>query len=298
MHANIIVVPAGQEYTFHPLASAFPLLEGSEFAALVEDIKAHGLNEAIVLYEDKILDGRNRYRACTAAGIEPRYCEIDFGNYDAAMAHVISANIHRRHLTTEQRNELIEQLLKAKPEQSDRQIARTAKVDHKKVGAVRRKAEERGEIPHVERRTDAKGRAQPATKPKSRPPRFNAELYAINVAFSIEGLAKMLNKSPKRFDAVLDHLHADIDVIDALAALSLNPRFSALLNKAIENGGAAPVNDSIAVTEKTNITAAGNDADTAKSAESAERTTPIVTTIMPVLVTPMTSWREQTHAEK
>jgi hypothetical protein len=57
----------------HPLANLFPLLEGSEFEELVADIKANGLVEPIVMFEDKILDGRNRYRACLAAGVEPAF---------------------------------------------------------------------------------------------------------------------------------------------------------------------------------------------------------------------------------
>ena len=54
------------DLVFHPLANIFPLLEGEPFDALVADIKASGLCEAVWLYEGQILDGRNRYRACQA----------------------------------------------------------------------------------------------------------------------------------------------------------------------------------------------------------------------------------------
>jgi hypothetical protein len=78
--------------------------------------------------------------------------------------HVISANIQRRHLTAEQKRELIATLIKAQPEKSNRQIAKTVKADDKTVGSVRRELERRAEVPHVETRTDTKGRQQPARK--------------------------------------------------------------------------------------------------------------------------------------
>ena len=56
---------------FHPLANAFPLLEGAEFDELVASIRARGQLEKIIVFEDPILDGRNRYRACLVAGVEP-----------------------------------------------------------------------------------------------------------------------------------------------------------------------------------------------------------------------------------
>jgi ParB-like chromosome segregation protein Spo0J len=154
---------------FHPLADIFPLMEGAEFDELVADIKANGQHARIVLKDGMILDGRNRYRACRKLGVEPSFvCKAYSDQITDPAAYVISANIHRRHLTAEQKRDLLVKLVAAQPEKADRVIAREAKVDHKQVSRARRKAEA---LAPVEKRTgaDGKARKQPAKKaPKVR----------------------------------------------------------------------------------------------------------------------------------
>jgi len=87
---------------FHPLADAFPLLEGREFMDLSDDIAANGLLNPVVIFEGKILDGRNRYRACLAAGVEPFRREFE-GDFAAARRFVISENLRRRHMSESER---------------------------------------------------------------------------------------------------------------------------------------------------------------------------------------------------
>ena len=88
---------AHQAMEFHEAAGIFPLLEGQEFDALVESIRAHGLKESIKLYQGKVLDGRNRQTACLSAGVKPRYEEADVDR--SAADYVFQLNYHRRHLT-------------------------------------------------------------------------------------------------------------------------------------------------------------------------------------------------------
>jgi N6-adenosine-specific RNA methylase IME4 len=87
---------------YHPMAELFPLLEGEEFEELKRDIAAHGLREAIWLHPDgRILDGRNRHRACLETGTKPQYRTWDRNG--STLHFVVSLNLHRRHLTSSQR---------------------------------------------------------------------------------------------------------------------------------------------------------------------------------------------------
>lgn len=85
---------------FHEVANLFPLIEGQEFEELVKDIKENGLQQPIWTYKNKIIDGRNRYRACKKAGVEPRYQEWD--GKGSLVAFAVSLNVKRRHLTSSQ----------------------------------------------------------------------------------------------------------------------------------------------------------------------------------------------------
>jgi len=85
---------------FHEIANTLPLMEGPEFDELCRDISANGLIEPIWTYQGKILDGRNRYRACMKVGIAPQYREYVGDN---PLDFVISLNLKRRHLNESQR---------------------------------------------------------------------------------------------------------------------------------------------------------------------------------------------------
>jgi phage N-6-adenine-methyltransferase len=85
---------------FHPLANIFPLLDGQAYSDLIADISKHGVREPVWLYDGQILDGRNRWRAADAAGVE---CETRDYEGDDPAGFVVSLNLHRRHLSESQR---------------------------------------------------------------------------------------------------------------------------------------------------------------------------------------------------
>jgi len=88
---------------FHEYANKFPMMGEEKFKWLVNDIKQNGLMDVIYTYEGKILDGRNRYKACLEAGVEPRFQKWN-GEHGSIGHFVFAKNAGRRDLTASQRS--------------------------------------------------------------------------------------------------------------------------------------------------------------------------------------------------
>lgn len=58
-------------YENHPLANVFPMMDDAQLRKLTSDIAFDGLKEPILLFENKILEGRSRYIATQKAKVEP-----------------------------------------------------------------------------------------------------------------------------------------------------------------------------------------------------------------------------------
>ena len=185
----------------HPAAELFPRMSEAELRALGEDIRRTGITSPIVLWRDAaqvfLLDGVSRLDAIEmmAGGItlvppsrgrkwsieasDRRFClgsaMIETSAFATPFtsgipdpfAYVISANIHRRHLSAEQRRDLIAKLIKATPEKSDRQIAATVRASPTTVGTVRAEMESKGDVSTLDTRTDSRGRQQSAHRAPS-----------------------------------------------------------------------------------------------------------------------------------
>jgi hypothetical protein len=96
--------------TVHPAAALFPLLDGAEKKAFVEDVRAHGVREPLKTWRGYLIDGRNRLMACEAIGITPFYKEMNFADEVEVIDYIISENVKRRHLDAGQRAMLGEAL--------------------------------------------------------------------------------------------------------------------------------------------------------------------------------------------
>jgi hypothetical protein len=177
-----------------------PPLTEQELRELGEDIKARGLLHRIFIFEEPVgrSDGSKEYRYSLLDGVS----RLDVWNWSASIsrsiatapmvvglllieasttcgrrphssvlvsddpfAFVLSVNLHRRHLTVEQKRDLIAKVLKAQPSKSNRQVAKTVGVSHPYVAAVRAELEKSGDVETVTTSIDTKGRKQPARKP-------------------------------------------------------------------------------------------------------------------------------------
>lgn len=111
-----------QRFKVHPVADVFPMMPDDELMKLGDDIKANGLktpievrrhgrldDKGVYSYDLEVIEGRSRLEAMQRAGIELGESDINEIELedDAVVAYVISANIHRRHLTKQQQVELI-----------------------------------------------------------------------------------------------------------------------------------------------------------------------------------------------
>ena len=91
------------KYELHSACAMWPQMPELELKALTADIRMNGLRQPVILHDGMILDGRNRAIACERAGVE-LITEIYKGTDH--LGFVVSANLHRRHLSTTERAEI------------------------------------------------------------------------------------------------------------------------------------------------------------------------------------------------
>lgn len=126
-------LPADAVLEAHRLADLFPMMTADEAQKHRASLAVAGLRVPLVLYEGKILDGRNRYREGRAAGVALFYREFGSapGDGDDPLDFVLDHNLHRRHLNKAQLAALaarLETLRRRGPPGADAPITRADAV--------------------------------------------------------------------------------------------------------------------------------------------------------------------------
>jgi len=108
---------------------------------------------------------------------------------------VRALNIARRHLSAEDRRELIAGAIRDDPTASDRRIAVAIGVSPTTVGTVRSELERAGDVSELDTRTDTLGRSQPARRPSIvvGSARDEARARAALIELGDEAPQKMIN---------------------------------------------------------------------------------------------------------
>jgi hypothetical protein len=208
----------------HPAAELFPVLSDKELAALADDIRENGQTMPVVVWDDRnvVVDGRNRLAACESLGIEPRIEWRAFADDAAVARFVVSANVHRRHLSESQRAT----------------IGARLKADF--FGPV---AKERSQIGRVNG-----GRIRHGSFPANLPPSRDAR----------EEAAEAVNVSPRLIDAACDVLERgapevkaavdadDLAVTAAASMLDLNHNEQRAILERVKSGKARSVRVALA----------------------------------------------------
>ena len=83
-----------------------PPLTAEEYKNLEENIKADGCRDALVIWNDTIIDGHNRYRICQENNIPYKTTEMAFKDRNEAIVWMLRNQLGRRNLNDFQRNEV------------------------------------------------------------------------------------------------------------------------------------------------------------------------------------------------
>lgn len=117
----------------HPLADTVPgEMTEEEFRAHKASIKKSGQLYKIVTYENMILDGRNRFRACTELGIKPQLEEFK-GTKEEAAAYVVNVNLLRRQLGAMQKALVAARMATGKNAMTQEEASARTGANHKYV---------------------------------------------------------------------------------------------------------------------------------------------------------------------
>jgi hypothetical protein len=211
---------------FHDVCNLFPMMADEEYRALVEDIREHGLREPIVVWQGKIIDGRNRYRACMELGITPQYREWD--GRGSLTAFVVSQNLHRRHLTASQKAVValeIERMLAVEAEERRAELGRQAAILQHDVNGPEG-------CPNIGTTLGNKDSEMPSTAEETRAARQAADLVGVAHGY-VSDMKRVERDAPELVPLVRAGV---ITVPDAKLLARQSPELRELVLQSLDSG--------------------------------------------------------------
>ncbi len=178
-------------------------MEPEDLERLRNDIRKNGIRDHLKIYTDRktgldlVLGGWNRLQIALELGTAEIKCDIYEGSAAERRQLVVDDNLSRRHLSAEQKRALIRYFLKQEPGTSARTVAKKTGTDHKTASRVRDDMLSRGEIPHVEKVTDTRGRQQPVKKAAQKPEPAAAPIPAGPLLADVKSLILKYIQSQK-----------------------------------------------------------------------------------------------------
>ncbi|MBD3155365.1 MAG: hypothetical protein GF368_01790 [Candidatus Aenigmarchaeota archaeon] len=135
-----------------------PPLTEEEFSALEQSIINEGCRDPLVIWDNIILDGHNRYNICMKHNLIFKRVEKNFDNKEQAKIWILENQLGRRNLNEAQRIDVVDRLFGLKEQQDAKERTKMGKEnlpDPKKAGQSRDKL---GQKAKVSGRTYQKGK--------------------------------------------------------------------------------------------------------------------------------------------
>lgn len=112
-------------------SSLIPPLSDEEYRGLEESILNEGCRDALIVWDDILIDGHNRYRICTEYNVPYETRQMEFESRDDVLLWIMRNQLSRRNLNDFQRIELVrkcEEAVKAQ-ERRDKKRLNSAVVE-------------------------------------------------------------------------------------------------------------------------------------------------------------------------
>lgn len=175
------------DFAPHPIADLFPMMSEKDISELSADLRENGLLEPVVLFEGKILDGRNRYAACEKAGVSPRFVEWK-GEGGSPLRFVLSHNLHRRHLTTAQRAAVAVEIMPMFEEEARKRQGQRTDIVPNSAQSSGRSRQEAAKVMEVGHSTVGRAKQIKETSPETFEQLKSGEFRSVEAAHRAAGL--------------------------------------------------------------------------------------------------------------